>query len=225
MATRRVITSGVAGTSPGKAVFNRLEINDFIKKEKQFSLYVQALARLMTVPINTPESFYQIAGIHGAPYVAYNGAGEAPHTPAPARFLGYCSHSSVLFPTWHRPYVALIEQEIQRLAMDIAKTYESFSEDWIDAAVELRQPYWDWSSTAGPPRELYDMTKFETLQILLAPKGAVGPFPNPFLRYKFQAAPADFPTPFDQPIWRDTTHRWGEIVGGVVKDSLEDLDM
>ena len=23
--------------------------------------------------------------------------------------IGYCTHSSILFPTWHRPYVALYE--------------------------------------------------------------------------------------------------------------------
>lgn len=50
-------------------------------------------------------SFFQIGGIHGLPYIAWDGAGADD----PAEASGYCTHGSVLFPTWHRPYVALFE--------------------------------------------------------------------------------------------------------------------
>lgn len=53
-----------------------------------------------------PVSYFQIGGIHGLPYVRWNGAdisGEAVES------IGYCTHGSVLFPTWHRPYVSLFE--------------------------------------------------------------------------------------------------------------------
>ena len=50
-------------------------------------------------------SFFQVGGIHGLPYVAWDSAGESD----PAEDAGYCTHGSVLFPTWHRPYVALYE--------------------------------------------------------------------------------------------------------------------
>ena len=52
------------------------------------------------------ESFFSVGGIHGLPYVSWDGAGS---DPGPVRWRGYCTHGSVLFPTWHRPYVALYE--------------------------------------------------------------------------------------------------------------------
>lgn len=59
----------------------------------------------MDTPQDEPDSFFQIAGIHGLPYISWNGVGEE----SPAEAAGYCTHSSVLFPTWHRPYVSLFE--------------------------------------------------------------------------------------------------------------------
>ncbi len=41
-------------------------------------------------------------GIHGRPFVAWDGV-NGPYE------KGYCTHSSILFPTWHRPYLALFE--------------------------------------------------------------------------------------------------------------------
>ena len=50
-------------------------------------------------------SFFQIGGIHGMPYETWNGSGDKDQ----GVWGGYCTHSSVLFPTWHRPYVAVYE--------------------------------------------------------------------------------------------------------------------
>ena len=54
-------------------------------------------------------SFFQLGGIHGAPYIAWDGVGPE----KPTEQAGYCTHGSVLFPTWHRPYVALYEASIR----------------------------------------------------------------------------------------------------------------
>lgn len=59
----------------------------------------------MDTPQDDPRSFFQIASIHGLPYTSWNGVGED----YSAEASGYCTHGSVLFPTWHRPYVALYE--------------------------------------------------------------------------------------------------------------------
>ena len=54
-------------------------------------------------------SWFQVAGIHGLPYTTWDSAeGIA------GASTGYCTHSSVLFPTWHRPYVALFEVSLNR---------------------------------------------------------------------------------------------------------------
>ena len=117
--------TGVPGT-----VCNRLEIHDFVKNEKFFSLYVQALSTfiflkslivLFFIPDidlisqysrGNVESFFQIGGIHGRPYEAYNGTTASDHA---GKYLGYCTHGTTLFPTWHRPYVLLLEVRISHI--------------------------------------------------------------------------------------------------------------
>lgn len=67
---------------------------------------------------------------------------------------GYCNHSSVLFPTWHRGYAAMIEQAIQAIMVEIADSFvdgmmpgevgppgpESLKWQSVRAAKMFRQP-------------------------------------------------------------------------------------
>ena len=113
------ITGVPKSSSQGPVIPVRLEINDFVKHEKFFSLYIQALRMFFwsmkypTCLTCFPEhlynrsqtdkgylSFYQIAGIHGDPIIAWN---ETPKTTL------FCEHGTDIFPTWHRPYMALLE--------------------------------------------------------------------------------------------------------------------
>jgi tyrosinase len=58
----------------------------------------------------TVQSFFAVGGIHGLPYVPWDDAtGDQPWDPDSGTWGGYCTHGSVLFPTWHRPYVMLYE--------------------------------------------------------------------------------------------------------------------
>ena len=41
-------------------------------------------------------------GVHGRPYIPWDNVSGANNE-------GYCTHSSILFPPWHRPYLALFE--------------------------------------------------------------------------------------------------------------------
>jgi len=132
-----VIITGAKSPEPphpkGVPAPNRLEINDFVRPDniEQFSLFVQALSKLsivlyippsllidcrtLVVLYNIPQqeslSYFGISGIHGRPYVQWEGAGGNQPVPE-ADFGGYCVHGSVLFPTWHRPYLALYEASI-----------------------------------------------------------------------------------------------------------------
>src|ERR1700726_4515414 len=53
-------------------------------------------------------SHFSIGGIHGFPYKQWQGSGGTTQNPN-ARWGGYCTHGTVLFPTWHRPYLAIYE--------------------------------------------------------------------------------------------------------------------
>jgi tyrosinase len=127
-----VITGAQGGETKGAVAPNRLEINDLIKPENHdmFSLYIQALSKplfrlyltsnqhidLQTAAMfdasqSDPVSHFGIGGIHGLPYARWEGSGDT--NPVPGSQLGgYCTHGTVLFPTWHRPYVALYEVNV-----------------------------------------------------------------------------------------------------------------
>ena len=127
--SERIIIAGPTGGAP-----NRLEINEFVKNDKFFSLYVQALRESPFTAHHISHSlqylsyvetmydadqdkdelsYFRIAGIHGLPYEPWNGAGQklvdSPGDTEQRRYGGYCTHGSTLFPTWHRPYMALLE--------------------------------------------------------------------------------------------------------------------
>src|ERR1700755_290845 len=57
---------------------------------------------------------------------------------------GYCTHSSPLFATWHRPYLALFEQALYEQVQDIAANLPAKHKDrYVKAAKIFRLPYWD----------------------------------------------------------------------------------
>lgn len=94
-------TTGFDPTSRERPV--RREINDLAKSGPSWDLYILALQRFQNTPSEETLSYFQVAGIHGYPNIPWdgvNGTGSGE---------GYCMHASVLFPLWHRPYLALYE--------------------------------------------------------------------------------------------------------------------
>lgn len=121
MSTERIITTGATGGHS-----NRLEIHDLIQDERQFSLYIQALCKhygyrslivynilmnrnavkIYQLPQDHILSFFQTGGIHGLPPIPWDASGGLQPS---GDWKGYCSHGTVIFPTWHRPYMCLFE--------------------------------------------------------------------------------------------------------------------
>jgi len=54
------------------------------------SLYIQALAALQNMDENDQLSYFQIAGIHGRPYIPWNGVSGVPGS----GWGGYCTHGN-----------------------------------------------------------------------------------------------------------------------------------
>ena len=80
----------------------RQNINDLQSSGPAFDLYILALQQMEQQSQNSELSYYQVAGIHGLPYVEWDGVSGQNQR-------GYCTHESILFPAWHRPYLALFE--------------------------------------------------------------------------------------------------------------------
>ncbi|TDZ23323.1 Tyrosinase [Colletotrichum orbiculare MAFF 240422] len=70
---------------------------------------------------------------------------------------------SILFPPWHRAYLALYEQVLFRLAGRIAGWFTNATERsaYQAAAANFRIPYWDWAM-APPEGESAFLPEFET---------------------------------------------------------------
>ena len=92
----------------------------------------------------------------------------------------------------------LVQQLLQRHAIDIAKTYTVDRDAWNKAAQEMRTPYWDWASTPVPPKEVSSLEQVE----IVRPDGARVQVPNPLVRYHFHPIDPSFPAPYDQ--WKIT---------------------
>ena len=73
--------------------------------EKQVKLFVAALDRFQKIDPRDRDSYFQIAGIHGQPNVPW----DEPIEQETANGKGYCTHNNILFPIWHRAYLALYE--------------------------------------------------------------------------------------------------------------------
>lgn len=88
----------------------RRELRDLQKNyPDQFNLLVLGLKSLEGQDETKLTSYYQIAGVHGMPYKPWDGVDSNTDWQSTSGFGGYCTHSSILFLTWHRPYLALYE--------------------------------------------------------------------------------------------------------------------
>jgi tyrosinase len=105
------LTVGVVPKSGQTAL--RLEIDDFIVDKELANLYFLALEAFMANDIYKQAfSYYEISGIHGEPYRPWDGVTSANFQPTGSssnKNRGYCAHGSVLFPVWHRAYLAQFE--------------------------------------------------------------------------------------------------------------------
>ena len=78
-----------------------------------------------------------VLGIHGYPFLPWQYPPEATVNPG----QGYCTHQSLLFTTWHRPYLLLLEQLLWEEAVNIAGKFSGAAKDkYLAAAQDLRLP-------------------------------------------------------------------------------------
>ncbi|KFA64002.1 hypothetical protein S40285_05491 [Stachybotrys chlorohalonatus IBT 40285] len=174
----------------------RLEIRQLHKKTEQWNLFILAMNFLQALDQDDPLSWYQIAGIHGVPFQPWNGVKAVPG----ASESGYCTHSSVLFPMWHRPYLALIEQQLYFLVHKIADLYpESERASYRNAARDFRLPYWDWAAPSSSGKT-HLPEYFWDAQINQSGPNGTQIIKNPLYSYEFH--------PLDSGVFPWTPLKW-----------------
>ncbi|KAF3278107.1 hypothetical protein TWF132_001290 [Orbilia oligospora] len=124
------------------AIIDRLQVFVFLMGLREF----QAMPPVDSEGNPNTLSYFQVAGIHGYPKIPWD---EETTTKAPDNdWGGYCTHNSILFPTWHRPYMLLFERLIfnhMRGWVENSGLGEKVKDLLIDAIKTWRLPYWDES--------------------------------------------------------------------------------
>ncbi|QSS48849.1 photo-regulated tyrosinase [Histoplasma capsulatum var. duboisii H88] len=176
------ITGIKAGTVPDqKKAPIRQEIDEWSNNKAnadQVDLFVMAWRNLMNTSPRERGSFFQVAGIHGQPYVPY----DEPDTDlADIKDKGYCTHNNILFPIWHRPYLALLEQLLyENMISDIIPKFPKDKQTGLkEAADSWRLPFWDWAINHRVPT----LAKYPTTTIP-TPNGKRERVENPLYQFK-----------------------------------------
>lgn len=121
-----------------------------------------------------------MTGIHGRPYIPWDNVGTAPGYGG-----GYCTHTSNLFLPWHRPYLALYEQQLYANVQSVANSFPTSSRArWQAAAKNFRMPYWDWAAAPPAGGKAWPDLISTTYINVQTPTGAQT-ITNPLLRYEF----------------------------------------
>ncbi|KJZ73999.1 hypothetical protein HIM_06667 [Hirsutella minnesotensis 3608] len=191
----------------------------------QWDLYLLALGALQGDGEEDPLSYFQLSGIHGKPFIEWNGAGPG----VDVSWGGYCPHAENMFLPWHRAYLALFEQVLVERAKKIAAQYPvNVRPRYLQAAETLRIPYWDWSAdSVVPPSTVPDTIRVNAtrgnkvkevqienpLRVYKIPKAAVdgkyGPF-DPLMRTKIErcTAPRTWPGSANKYLSENIYRQW-----------------
>ncbi|KAL4915885.1 common central domain of tyrosinase-domain-containing protein [Aspergillus aurantiobrunneus] len=174
-------TADAAQPGPDVPVPIRPEIDQWSSNpanDKQVKLFVMALDRFQKIDPADRDSYFQIAGIHGQPNVPW----DEPIDSAEAEGRGYCTHNNVLFPIWHRAYLALYEQRLYEImTQEIVPNFTSDERPaWEEAAHSWRLPFWDWGVTSSVP----DISKYPTTVVPTADGTGEERIPNPLFQFR-----------------------------------------
>ncbi|KXT13907.1 hypothetical protein AC579_2638 [Pseudocercospora musae] len=197
----QVITSGANGLGDGQ-IHSRLEISDLANRPDEWSLYIRTMAKWQDAAQSDTTSYFGISSIHGVPRTSWDGV-EPCDTCGSAD--GYCTHNSVLFPAWHRAYMALYEQELLKVAADVASSFSGdFGSRMQAAAHVLRIPYWDWAANPDNRGDVLPPA-ISGQQVTIAGPNGQETLSNPLFEYKFTSSSGMYYSPFT--VW-DTTLRY-----------------
>ncbi|QIW96023.1 hypothetical protein AMS68_001541 [Peltaster fructicola] len=167
----------------GNGSHPRLEIRQLQQNTDQWNLFILGLDRFMKADETQKLSYYQIAGIHGRPYVPWDNVGPfVGNTQGP----GYCTHVSNIFLTWHRPYMALYEQALYSHILAVVNTFPQGEQRsrYSRAAATWRHPYWDWATPPSDGGSVYPTSvSSPTVQVTL-PNGTAT-IANPLYAFDF----------------------------------------
>ncbi|KAF7868351.1 hypothetical protein EAF04_004883 [Stromatinia cepivora] len=199
----RADTFAITGVQDG-GIQPRLEIRSLAANPTQWNLFLLAMIAYQKTEQSDLLSYYQIAGIHGFPLIPWDGVQSTA-----SGNTGYCTHGSNLFGPWHRPYLAVHEQQVHAWGVKIAQEFTgSDSEAYLQASLTLRIPYWDWAANPANNGPILPEVLSNPTTSITYPNGSTATIPNPLYSYHFHPlVPSDFRNGYPFSVW-NTTLRW-----------------
>ncbi|KAK5657068.1 hypothetical protein OQA88_3595 [Cercophora sp. LCS_1] len=164
----------VRGDSSG-AVRLRREIRELEQDSDLWTLYILGLSMMQFQDQTLPNSWYGLTGsLHPRESIILK--------------RGYCTHSSVLFPTWHRPYLVLYEQVLYGLIQTIATLWPPGKDRdrYQAAAARFRIPYWDWAASPPSGQSVLPASVGGNPYVDVAGPSGVQRIANPLFSYTFK---------------------------------------
>ncbi|KAK0748117.1 hypothetical protein B0T21DRAFT_446901 [Apiosordaria backusii] len=196
-----MVVRGDAGRQAGDVQVRR-EIRELEQDREVWTLYLLGMSMMQFTDQASPMSWYGITGIHGMPHQTWGGVRPTPGNEE----TGYCTHSSILFPTWHRPYLALYEQVLSNLIQMIATWWpEDQRQRYIAAARRFRIPYWDWATYPPSGGSVLPLSVGGSPHVDINGPNGVQRISNPLFSYTFRPLNV---TAFKQAPW----NYWGETL-------------
>ncbi|KAF3150567.1 hypothetical protein TWF594_009207 [Orbilia oligospora] len=212
--------SFVAAVGAETACVERLKIDDMqTRRPDSFNILLLAWRELQLASETDDLSFYRLSRIHGAPFAPW----QMPEQGNYNRQVGYCTHHSAIFLTWHRPFLLLLEQTLYRKALEIALRFSIDVRPRYLAAVDgLRLPYWDWSDPVTQSRLPAIVTAATVSVTQPGTNGApvTTTIPNPLKSYTFQSAESIATFWQNFATWRTTLRQ--PTSNGVTQEDLAD---
>lgn len=183
---RQSTITPIVGAQNAGGVVERLPVQRLMNEQPDtFNMFIYALSAMQAVIETHPLSYYQLAGIHGRPFQPWQENLDGNMDTS----MGYCTHGSALFATWHRPYLALVEQRIVAHALNLANRFAAGAARtrWVAAAQRVRLPYWDW---AAADLQSAIPAYIQTPKITITSANSQGQptqitIPNPLYQYAF----------------------------------------
>ncbi|KAK3372444.1 hypothetical protein B0H63DRAFT_551021 [Podospora didyma] len=179
-ATRPLVVRGGGGGD----IQVRQEIRELEQDQDLWTLYILGLSMLQFTDQSSPTSWYSITGIHGIPHQTWGGVRPTPGNEE----TGYCTHSSILFPTWHRPYLVLYEQVLYNIIQVIATWWPEgdLRGRYQEAALRFRIPYWDWAANPSSGQSVLPLSVGGVPWVDVDGPSGVQRIENPLFSYSFR---------------------------------------
>ncbi|KAK3383259.1 hypothetical protein B0T24DRAFT_661801 [Lasiosphaeria ovina] len=173
----------VRGGGEGDLRF-RQEVREMEQDQDLWTLYILGLSLLQFTDQSSPTSWYGITGIHGIPHKTWGGVGPTPGNEA----SGYCTHSSILFPTWHRPYLVLYEQVMYSLIQSLATWWPEGEarNRYQQASLRFRIPYWDWAANPSSGQSVLPQSVGGSPYVDVNGPSGIQRIANPLFSYSFK---------------------------------------